>query len=177
MEKVIVAFESDRSSWRIKEILEGSGAASCILCKTADQVKRASHKFRIAAVICGYKLADQSSESLYDDLPTDCAMLMLAGQGLLELVQERAIHRLPTPVSKAELLSAVGQILQGSGGEPGWSAPQRSQEERELILQAKRRLVEYQGMTEEQAHRFLQKKSMDSGVKLVQAARAVLERI
>ena len=30
------------------------------------------------------------------------------------------------------------------------------------------------GMTEEQAHRFLQKKSMDSGVKMVQTARLVL---
>ena len=31
------------------------------------------------------------------------------------------------------------------------------------------------GMTEEQAHRFLQKKSMDSGAKLIQTAQLVLE--
>ena len=30
-------------------------------------------------------------------------------------------------------------------------------------------------MTEEQAHRFLQKKSMDSGAKLIQTAQLVLE--
>ena len=31
------------------------------------------------------------------------------------------------------------------------------------------------GMTEEQAHRYLQKKSMDSGAKLVQTAQLVLD--
>ena len=31
------------------------------------------------------------------------------------------------------------------------------------------------GMTEAQAHRFLQKKSMDSGAKLIQTAQLVLE--
>ena len=177
MEKVIVAFESDRSSWRIKEILEGSGTACCILCKTADQVKRAAHKFRLTGVICGYKLADQSSESLYGDLPSGCAMLMLAGESFLELVQEPGIQRLPAPVSKGELLAAVRQMLQGDGGGRGESGPERSQAERALILQAKRRLMECRGMSEEEAHRFLQKRSMDRGIKLVQAARAVLERL
>ena len=34
--------------------------------------------------------------------------------------------------------------------------------------------VNVSGMTEEQAHRFLQKKSMDSGAKMVQTAKLVL---
>ena len=52
--------------------------------------------------------------------------------------------------------------------------PQRSQEEENLIRSAKELLMDRNGMTEEQAHRFLQKKSMDSGVKMVQTARLVL---
>ena len=43
-----------------------------------------------------------------------------------------------------------------------------------MITQAKYLLMERNGLTEEQAHRFLQKKSMDSGVGLVQTAKLVL---
>ena len=42
-----------------------------------------------------------------------------------------------------------------------------------LIDEAKSLLMERHGMTEEQAHRFLQKKSMDSGAKMVQTAKLV----
>ena len=53
--------------------------------------------------------------------------------------------------------------------------PQRSQEELALIDRAKALLMDRNGMTEEQAHRYLQKKSMDSGAKLIQTAQQVLD--
>ena len=52
--------------------------------------------------------------------------------------------------------------------------PRRTQEEKALIDQAKAVLMDRHGMTEEQAHRFLQKQSMDSGAKLLDTARLVL---
>ena len=53
--------------------------------------------------------------------------------------------------------------------------PQRPPEEQAVIDDAKRLLMNRNGMTEEQAHRFLQKKSMDSGAKLIQTAQLVLD--
>ena len=53
--------------------------------------------------------------------------------------------------------------------------PRRSREEQSLIDQAKRLLMDRNDMTEEHAHRYLQKKSMDSGAKLVQTAQLVLD--
>ena len=41
MEKIIVAFESEKTALRVKELLEGGGAAACLVCRTADQVRRA----------------------------------------------------------------------------------------------------------------------------------------
>ena len=37
MEKIIVAFESEKTALRVKELLEGGGAAACLVCRTADQ--------------------------------------------------------------------------------------------------------------------------------------------
>lgn len=52
--------------------------------------------------------------------------------------------------------------------------PRRNQEEQEQIKAAKLLLMDRYGLNEEQAHRFLQKKSMDAGMKLAQTARLVL---
>ena len=54
------------------------------------------------------------------------------------------------------------------------AAFRRSQEERDLVERAKAVLMDRRGMTEEQAHRFLQKQSMDNGARLTDTARLVL---
>ena len=177
MEKVIVAFESEKSCWRVKEILENSGTASCVTCHSADQVKRAVNKLHISTVICGYKLPDASAEELFDDLPTFCAMLLVGVQNLLDLCQNDDIFKLTSPVSKGDLVASVRMLIQVGHRLERFVRPRRSQEEQELIAQAKQLLMARHGMTEEQAHRFLQKKSMDSGAKLIQTAQLVLDSL
>ena len=175
MEQVIVAFENTKNAGRIKESLESSGTASCVLCKTADQVRRTVNKIHITAVICGFKLADQSVEALAGDLPPSCAVLVLASQNLLDLLQDDDLFRLPAPVSKGDLTASVRMLLQMGRRLERALRPRRSPEELELIRQAKALLMDHNGMTEEQAHRFLQKTSMDNGTKLLQTAQMVLE--
>ena len=139
MEQIIVAFESPKSCDRVREIVENSGTASCIVCRSAAEVKRTVNKQRVSTVVCGFKLPDESAEDLFADLPSSCAMLMQMG------------HRLEK-----------------------FTRPQRSGEEQAIIKEAKGLLMERHGMSEEQAHRFLQKKSMNSGAKMVQTAKLVL---
>lgn len=169
MEKVIVAFAGPQNGKRIREILERSGAATCLLCTSADQVRRTVHEQQVPAVVCGYKFADGPAELLYEDLPSYCHMLIVASQSLLDLVQNPDILRLSAPASRSELLSAVEDLLAQVQAQP----LRRSQTERELIAKAKAKLMT-EGLTEEEAHRALQKKSMAAGVKLAQAARMVL---
>ena len=52
--------------------------------------------------------------------------------------------------------------------------PQRSEEDKRLVAEAKAVLMDRHGMTEEEAHRFLQKQSMDHGAKLTDTAKMVL---
>ncbi len=101
METVIVAFENNKNALRVKEILEEDGAADCLVCRTADQVRRASRQFRMPVVVCGYKLGDQTAQLIFDDLPA-CAMLVLARQDVLELMDNDEIFRLPAPASRVD---------------------------------------------------------------------------
>lgn len=173
MERVAVAFEHERNAQKIREILESSGTASCLLCHSAAEVRRLVRKQRLCAVICGFKLADDSCESLRADLPADCAMLMVATQSQLELCGDDGIVRLAAPVRRGELLETVQALFQNrpAGGR------RRSEEERALVESAKQRLMDRRGMTEEQAHTFLQRQSMSRGARLVNVAREMLEEI
>ena len=176
MRQVIVAFERQSNRDRFQEILEGTGEFSCLMCCGAGQVKRAVHKLRLDLVVCGFKLADESCESMYHDLPQRCSVLMVAPQAQLDLCETNGIFKLPVPVRRAELLASVRLLAQFRRAvKPERSPVQRSQEERELVERAKQILIEYSGMTEDQAHRFLQKRSMDSGTRLTDTARQVLE--
>ena len=174
MEKVIVAFESEKNCTRIKEILESSNTALCTVCRTAAEVRRAVGKQRVAAVVCGYKFSDGSAEGLFDDLPISCAMLLVAVQNILDLVGSEDIFKLPAPVSRGDLVMCVRMLLQVSRRLERYAGSGRSGEDQALIEQAKAALMEREAMTEEQAHRFLQKKSMDSGVKIAHTAREIL---
>ena len=174
METVIVAFEVEKTCHRIREILENAGAASCLLCHSAAEVKRLVHKQHISTVISGFKFPDDSAEGLFEDLPPSCAMLLLAVQSQLDLCGNEDIFKLASPVSKGDLIASVRMLIQMSHRLERFVRPRRTQEEKALIDQAKAVLMDRHGMTEEQAHRFLQKQSMDSGAKLLDTARLVL---
>ena len=175
MRQIVVAFERQSNCDRLREALESTGEFSCLTCRSAAQVKRTVAKLRLDLVVCGFKLTDESCETLYFDLPQRCAMLMVAPQAQLELCAAPGIFKLPAPVGRGPLLASVrmlAQLVQAS------QAPaRRTQEEKELVEQAKAVLMGRDGMTEEQAHRFLQKRSMDQGTRLADTARRVLDEI
>lgn len=174
MERVIIAFESEANAQKIKEIIESAGVASCIVCRSAAEVKRLVHKTHLSVVVCGFKLPDDSCEALRDDLPSSCQMLMIAVQSRLELVESENLFKLSAPVKKGDLLGSVRMLLQLHQKNVIRHRPQRTEEELELVASAKQALMNRYGMTEEQAHRFLQKQSMDNGAKLTDTARMVL---
>lgn len=176
LRKVIVAFENTLNSTKIQECVEGAGVASCLVCHSAAEIKRAVNKQRLDTIICGFKLREESCEQLYQDLPNGCSMLMIGPQSQLELCGTEGIFKLYAPVSRGDLLASVRMLLQfRQRRAPRQSGPpQRSEEDKRLVAEAKAVLMDRHGMTEEEAHRFLQKQSMDHGAKLTDTAKMVL---
>ena len=140
METVVVAFEGEKNGRRLKELLESSGTAACLLCRSADQVKRLVRQQRLTAVVCGYKFPDGTAEEL-----------------------------------GRELLAAVEELLRLGEEAGALLPPRRSREEREVVERAKERLMARNGMTEEEAHRALRRRSMDRRIPLADAARMLLD--
>lgn len=174
VEKVIVAFEGEKTARKFAEILEGS-VAGCIICHNADEVKRLVSKRELRVVICGYKLHNLTAEELMEDLPSTTIMLVIAAQSQLDLCENDDIFHLPAPVSRSDLMASVRLALQMSHRLERMVRPRRNEEEKQIIEQAKAVLMDRHGMTEGQAHRFIQKRSMDNGTKMVQTARVILD--
>jgi response regulator NasT len=53
--------------------------------------------------------------------------------------------------------------------------PRRTEKDTADINKAKELLMSRNGMTEQEAHRFIQRKSMDTGAKAVETARLIIE--
>ena len=176
METEVVALAVEKNGRRLKALLESSGTAACLLCRSADQVKRLVRQQRLTAVVCGYKCPDGTAEELAGELPGFCTVLLLAPRGLLELVPERpGLLRLPAPAGRRELLAAVEELLRLGEEAGALLPPRRSREEREVVERAKERLMARNGMTEEEAHRALRRRSMDCRIPLADAARMLLD--
>ncbi len=160
MERVLLVFENEKTGEKIRALLEQSGAARAVLCRTAAQARVFAAQQGIGTVVCSYRFPDGSARELFYDLPRGSTMVLLARQDMQALWMEDGVFRLSPPISRRALLE---------------TRPTRSEEEWELIARAKTALMERHGIGEGEAHRMLQKRSMDQGRKLVETARLILE--
>lgn len=175
METVIVAFENAATGQRFGELLESAEAAKCTLCRTGDQVRRLLSKQRVYCVVCSPHLPDGPAEWLYEDLPPSCSLLLVGPQHILDACGNRDIYKLPTPIRKEEALSTVRLLLQFGHKIERLLRPRRSGADQELVQRAKELLMARKSISEEEAHRLLQRRSMDAGIPLSKMARFVID--
>lgn len=174
MDRIIVAFESEANRTRIKDMLENGGIPVRKVCYSGAEVIRTAKKIGGAVVVCGYKLGDMTASELAYDLHKVAMVLAVAPANQMELCENEDLFRLPAPVSRGDLLASVRMLVQMQSRYYRMLLPRRNEEEEALVKQAKEILMNRNCMTEEEAHRFLQKKSMDSGSKMVDTARLIL---
>ena len=86
------------------------------------------------------------------------------------MCENSGVFKLAAPFGRGELSSAVKMLMQLQT----MRAPHRSVEEEQLVLHAKRLLMEVNGLTEPQAHRALQRISMNLGLRMSDSAKRIL---
>lgn len=128
-------------------------------------------------VLCGYRFSDMHYSELVNYLPRGFQMLLVASLDKLEYCQDNNIVCLPMPFKTNDLINTINMITyqyQRRKKKEKAQPKERSEEEKEIISRAKLLLMERNNMTEMEAHRYLQKNSMDSGTNLVEMAEIVL---
>jgi len=175
LDRVIVAFDTENNRMRVKDMLEREGIhpASCQWSGAA--ALRALVRMGGGVLVCGFKLSDMSAAELSGLIPDLSVMLVVAPASQLHLFNGDNVFKLPAPVSRSDLAASVRMLMQMEHQMVKRSLPQRSHDDKALIASAKMLLIERNSMSEDQAYRFLQKKSMDSGLRMIDVAREILE--
>lgn len=172
MIQAALAFSKDETIQKFKTMLENSGVDVALVSHSRAELVRNIGVYDDILIIMGCRLPDGMADDVYDDLGGEYKMLVIVKPGHEDLITRDEIVVLPLPINRQGLLSAVEMIVTPvSARRKG----KRSLEEEKIIKQAKLYLIDKYRMTESQAHRFIQKRSMDTGARFVDTARLILD--
>lgn len=177
MTSVIVVFPKQQDAQNMRNLLMRSGYEVTAVCTSGTAALQAADQLEEGIIVCGYRYQDMLFDQLYESLPGTFEMLLLASGRVLEEGVPQGIHSLAMPLRRQELLECLEELAFGPGGRRRKSREgprQRTSQERQVIEEAKSLLMEKNGMSEEDAHRYLQKTSMDSGRNMTETARMLI---
>lgn len=174
---IVVAFQNAENAAQIRSILKKSGYAVVHAVSTGAQALAAADELASGLLICGAKFPDMTYRELRLDLPESFSMLLVASKAVALEREERDIFCLSMPLQVHELLETVEMLsyeVDRRRKKRRQTPKERSPEERKEIDEAKRLLMTRNGISEEEAHRYMQKTSMDNGTSLVETAQMIL---
>ncbi|MHB1452891.1 MAG: ANTAR domain-containing response regulator [Saccharofermentanales bacterium] len=189
MKNLIIALNDHPTAQKIRTILSSSGIPVAGVCTSAAQVIILARRLQgTGLVICQSRFADQTADFIAEQLLPDYEFLLLSHGDIKTAYNGKGMYSLHLPLMRTDLIDSVKMLMSAGSRQDGGNCcakPQemkakekksRSSEEVRLIEDAKNILISRNNLTEEQAHRFLQKKSMDSGCRLTDTARAIIDR-
>ena len=162
MSGIIVAFPKAQDGTAIKNLLVRNGYDVVSSCTTGAQAINLADNLGEGIIISGYRLPDM-------------LLLVASKQRLLE--DETGIAMLEMPIKVRDFLNSIEMMennlferTRKKKRKPG----QRTKEEQAVINQAKEVLMDKNNMSENEAHRYIQKSAMDSGRTMVETAEMIL---
>ncbi len=170
---IIVVFPKVEDAKSIRNLLVRSGYSVTAVCTSGAQALAAADRLGTGVFVCGYKYPDMLYEELYEDAGSAFGMLLIASARVIEDGVPDGVVGVAMPLKIHELVNSLEMVigyLERRRKRKRMIPAQRSDKEKELIANAKALLMERNHMTEEEAHRYLQKTSMDSGTNLVETA-------
>lgn len=176
MINVIVAFPRQENAKSIKSILVKSGFGVNAVCTTGARVLQHADMLGEGIVVCAGRLQDMMYTQLREYLPPHFPMLVVSSPKQREEGTRDNVVFLTMPLKVHELVSTLEMMSYDfvRRRKKRNNPPKRSEEERQMLQKAKEVLMVRNNMTEEEAHRYIQKSSMDSGTGLVETAQMIL---
>lgn len=177
MANIIVVFPKIDDGKNIRNLLVRNGYTVNAVFTTGTQLLNYIDSMHYGIIVSGYRYADMVSSELAQNLPPDFPMIVMASPRFWADSAAEGITYLGMPIKIRELLSALETISmqqERRKRRDRMKPKQRNDGDRELVQTAKRLLMEKRGMEEEDAYRYIQKNSMDSGNSLVDVAKMIL---
>ncbi len=174
---IIVAFPRMEHAKSIKGILNKSGFPVSLICSTGGQILTGAEELGMGIVVCGPRFADMMYDEVREYLPEEFSMLLLASRDTVNFRSTEQIVSVSMPLQVHELIQTMEMMtyrLERRRKKKKSQPHVRTKEEEMLLSQAKNILMERNNFTEEEAHRYIQKNSMDSGNSLMETAQMII---
>jgi len=174
---IIIAFPKIEDATNIKNALVRNGYEVNATCTTGAQVISIANDLDDGIVLCGYRFPDMHYSELSNYLPKGFEMLLIASATKLEECTDNNIVCLSLPIKMQDLLNTLQMMSYNYSKRKKKEKDKpkrRSDEDKAIISKAKLVLMERNNMSEEEAHRYIQKTSMDSGTDMVEMAEMIL---
>jgi hypothetical protein len=198
---LIIAFSEQDIAQKIKALLISRGQAVRGVCNAGHQVlQMAAGCEGGGVVICPIRFPDMTAQEIMSLLPESFDMLVLVTPRQQGQISGSGIYTLTQPFNSTLLLDSARQLMEtrqlraassvvldrihrpsslaAEQDEPGKRETAalhgRSTEEQKIIEQAKYLLMNRRKISEAEAHHYLQRKSMESGIRLVELARQII---
>ncbi len=176
MPNIIVTFSKIQDAKKIKNVLVRNGFSVTAACSTGAQCINYAESMEGGVVVCGYRFPDMLASRLKDELPPWFDMLMVASPGFRDERRDDIVF-VAMPLKVHDLVSSLTMVCQAQERRRRKLkevSRVRSEQDKNLINNAKKILMERNGMTEAEAHRYIQKCSMDSGTNMVETAQMII---
>lgn len=177
MTNIIVVLPKLEDAKKVKNLLVRNGFQVTGVCTTGAQAISQADGLHDGIVISSYKLVDMMYDQLQECLPNGFEMLLMASQSVINECYGNDIVCLSTPLKVNDLVNTLNMMAESiirRRRKRKLQPKVRSADEDAIIKHAKELLMARNHMDEGEAHRYLQKCSMDSGTNLVETAQMVL---
>ena len=180
MLSIIIIFPKIEDANNIKSLLVRSGFEVHAVCTTGAQAISVANELDGGIVICGYRMPDMHCIEINNYLPVGFEMLLIASAARLAELDGSGIMSVSMPLKARELVGTLQMMAQRymqRKRRERQNPKMLSEKERAVIEEAKLILMKRNRMTEEEAHRYIQKNSMDSGVNLLEMAEMIIHML
>ncbi len=169
---VFVAFSNKKVAVSVAKIAVANGMN--VVCATTSlaELKKKVYAYGSGIIVCGYRFNDDYIVDFVEDIPEGINIILIGNRVQLAQCDNDRVFKLAVPLQRLDLVCSLNMLA--SMDDCARIGTSRDPEEEKIISHAKRTLIERYSMTEEQAHRYMQKKSMDTGRKFVDIAKIIL---
>lgn len=175
MSVILIVLPKPDDGKKVRKILMSHGFSNVFAYPTASALLQDVNRHNCGLVISGYRLKDMYYRELAESLPSFFEMVLIGSASTVSEA-EAGILSLTTPLKVYDLVNTVQMVLSQIERRFRKKKPpkKRTSREENYIRNAKFLLMERNHLSEEEAHRYIQKSSMDSGTNMVETAQMIL---
>ena len=186
MRNVLIVSSSEKTNTYLKDFLNSEDTINITSCKQGSKARRLTLENAFDIIIINYPLLDEKDYELPLDLAakSNASILILVNHEVYDSISEKmeksGVFVLGKPVNKLVLV----QVLKFAIITQNRLSSMRSKtdhltsklQEIKIIDRAKCLLIEKENISEQQAHRYLEKKAMDTQCSRLQVAKRLIDK-